>query len=201
MERFLDQINKAPNSLKFGVLAALVVLATAANFVFVLQPLQAEGDALVGQLSTLNKQLAEKQEIAQNLTDKTREFNELQGKLEAALTELPEKKDVDELLNQLNDVAKKSGLEIIKVEPGAEAPSGFFARIPVKMMVQGNYHEIALFLQEVASLRRIVNVNNIKFGGGVLKGDKVVLNSDFLATTFRFVDQTKNPGEKKKATQ
>lgn len=199
MERFLEQVNKAPNSIKFGVLAAVVVLSTAANFIFVIQKLQAEGDALTSQQSTLNKELADKQEIAQNLTEKTREFNELQQKFEAALTELPDQKDVDELLNQLNDVAKKSGLEIVKVEPGPSAPSGFIAKIPVKMIVQGNYHEIALFLQEVANLRRIVNVNNIKFGGGTIKGDKVVLNSDFLATTFMFMPKN-NPSEKKKAT-
>ena len=103
--------------------------------------------------------------------------------------ELPQNKDIEELLAQLNDIGKKSGLEISRVEPGAETVSGgeFFARIPVRMVVSGNYHEIALFLQEVANMRRIVNVNNIKLDGAKLKNEKVVLNSSFMATTFRFV--------------
>ncbi len=41
---------------------------------------------------------------------------------------------------------------------GAESAEGFYARIPINMAVQGNYHEIAMFMQEVANLRRIVNV-------------------------------------------
>jgi type IV pilus assembly protein PilO len=86
----------------------------------------------------------------------------LQQKLDEALTELPDSQDIDDLLAQLNDVGKKSGLEISSVEPGGEQPSGFFAKIPVKMSVNGNYHEIAMFLQEVSHLRRIVNVNNIQ---------------------------------------
>ena len=86
---------------------------------------------------------------------------------------------------------KKSGLEISRVEPGGETVGGgdFFARIPIRMAVSGNYHEIAMFLQEVANMRRIVNVNNIKLDTPTMRNEKVVLQSSFMATTFRFVEQ------------
>src|SRR5205823_7685944 len=126
-----------------------------------------------------NRQLAEKQEIAQNLNERRREMDMLEQKLAEALTELPEQKDIRELLAQLNDIGKKSGLEISAVEPGAESPAQFFSKIPIRMTVSGNYHEIAMFLQEVANMRRIVAVNNIKLGNGQLKNDKVVLQSEF----------------------
>jgi type IV pilus assembly protein PilO len=115
----------------------------------------------------------------------------LEQKLAEALTELPEKKEIDELLAQLNDVGKKSGLEIARVEPGKESVTSgeFFARIPIKMTVSGNYHEISMFLQEVANMRRIVNVNGIALDKPSVKNEKVVLQSTFVATTFRFVDQ------------
>jgi type IV pilus assembly protein PilO len=115
----------------------------------------------------------------------------LEQKLAEALTELPENKDVEELLAQLNDIGKKSGLEISRVEPGGETVGGgdFFARIPIRMAVSGNYHEIAMFLQEVANMRRIVNVNNIKLDAPTMRNEKVVLQSSFMATTFRFVEQ------------
>jgi type IV pilus assembly protein PilO len=191
MEQLLERINKAPNSLKFGVMAGVVIALTAANYFLVIDPTEDDITALKGQQSALDKTLAEKQEIAQNLNERRKEMDELQQKLLSALSELPEQRDVDELLAQLNDIGKKSGLEIASVTPGPEVPANFFARIPIKMTVAGNYHEIALFLQEIAGLRRIVNVNNIHMGGGVSRNDKVVLASDFLATTFRFLDQPK----------
>ena len=67
------------------------------------------------------------------------------------------------------------------------------------MALTGNYHEIAMFLQSLANLRRIVNVNNLQLGSPTLKSEKVVLNSSFVATTFRFFDP-KAQSEKKKAT-
>lgn len=197
MEQLLDKIAKAPPLHKWGGLAGAVVALTVLNFFLMIQPIE---DTIVANAQTqvtLDAQLAEKQEIAQNLNDRRREMDVLEQKLAEALTELPEKRDVEELLAQLNDIGKKSGLEISKVEPGAESQAGFYAKIPIKMAVKGNYHEIAMFLQEVANLRRIVNVNNIKLGTPTVKSEKVVLSSDFLATTFRFLDQPQKPGDKR----
>jgi type IV pilus assembly protein PilO len=196
MEQLLDKIAKAPPAVKYGGLAGLVVVLSVLNFFFGIQPLQ---DSIAEQENTqrgLDRQLAEKQEIAQNLNERRREMDILEQKLAEALTELPEKKDIDELLAQLNDIGKKSGLEISRVEPGGETNATFFAKIPIKMSVSGNFHEIAMFMQEIANMRRIVNVNNIKLGTPVLKNDKVVLSSEFLATTFRFVDQVAQPAKK-----
>ena len=196
MEQLLDRIAKAPSAAKYGGLAGLVVLLSVLNFFFLIQPLQDQIADQENQQRGLDRQLAEKQEIAQNLNERRREMDILEQKLAEALTELPEKKDIDELLGQLNDIGKKSGLEIARVEPGAETSATFFAKIPIKMSVSGNYHEIAMFMQEIANMRRIVNVNNIKLGTPVQKNDKVVLSSEFLATTFRFVNQAAQPVKK-----
>jgi type IV pilus assembly protein PilO len=197
MEQYLDKIAKAPAGVKYGGLAAAVVALTVANFFLLVQPTEDKIKQQVEQRRKLDNDLGEKSEIAQNLNERRREMDVLEQKLAEALTELPEKKEIDELLAQLNDVGKKSGLEIARVEPGKESVSGgeFFARIPIKMTVTGNYHEISMFLQEVASMRRIVNVNGIDLGKPTVKNEKVVLQSTFVATTFRFVDQPA-PGAK-----
>jgi type IV pilus assembly protein PilO len=191
MDKYLDKMAKLSPAARYGGLAAIVVAITALNFFFVVTPVE---DALVRLESTqraLDLQLAEKQEIAQNLNERRREMDVLEQKLAEALTELPENKDVDELLAQLNDVGKKAGLEISSVTPGPEAPGEFFSRIPIQMAVKGNYHEVALFLQDMATMRRIVNVSGIKFDSPTTKNGKVMLNTTFLATTFRFLDQSK----------
>lgn len=199
MEQLIDQIAKAPPAAKFGGLAGAVVLLTALNYFLMISPVE---DRIMGQSRTqrqLEVQLAEKTEIAQNLNERRREMDVLEQRLAEALTMLPERKDIDDLLSGFNDIGKKTGLEISQVEPQPETASGFYAKIPVKMAVTGNYHEIAMFLQEVSGMRRIVNVNNIHLGSPDLKNEKVVLKSEFLATAFRFLDQPVNQGDKKGA--
>ncbi len=196
MEQLLDKIAKAPPLLKFGGVAGALVLISVLNFFLLIQPIESELESITAQQRAADLQYAEKKEIAQNLNERRREMDVLEQRLAEALTELPERSDIDELLAQLNDIGRKSGLEISTVEPGGESPEQFFARIPVRMSVQGNYHEIAMFLQEIANMRRIVNVTNIKLGTPAVKSDKVILKADFLATTFRFLESAKH-GEKR----
>ena len=193
MEQLLERVNKLPIAAKAGIVIGVIVLLTAGTWFLVIQDTETAIESLKSQQVTLDQTYAEKKKIADNLLERRREMDQLEQKLQEALTELPERKDLDELLAALNDLGKKAGLEITRVVPGAEAPVSFFARIPVVMAVKGNYHEIAVFLQEISQMKRIVNVNNLKLGTPTLRNDKVILSAEFLATTFRFVTQ-KPPG-------
>ena len=200
MDEIIDKVLKAPPLQRWGGLAALLVVLTILNFVLLVRPELGTLENQAAQQRVLDSQLQEKSEIAQNLNERRREMDVLQQKLDEALAELPESADVDELLAQLNEIGRKSGLEISAVEPAPEESAQIYVKIPIKMALTGNYHEIAMFLQSLANLRRIVNVNNIQLGSPTLKSEKVVLSSSFVATTFRFLDPKAAQGEKKKAT-
>jgi len=199
MDEIIDKVLKAPPLQRWGGLAAALVILTILNFVLMVRPELATLESQAAQQRVLDSQLQEKSEIAQNLNERRREMDVLQQKLDEALAELPEAADLDELLAQLNEIGRKSGLEISAVEPAPEESAQIYVNIPIKMALTGNYHEIAMFLQSLANLRRIVNVNNIQLGSPTLKSEKVVLNSSFVATTFRFLDPKAAQQEKNKA--
>jgi type IV pilus assembly protein PilO len=203
MDELIDKLLKAPPLYRWGGLAVALVLLTLGNFLFLVNPVEGNIGQQQARQRALDAQLQEKSEIAQNLNERRREMDVLQQKLDEALSELPEQADVDELLAQLNDVGRKSGLEISTVEPTPEQPAQIYVKIPIRMSVTGNYNEVALFLQEVANMRRIVNVNNIRLGTPQVRSEKVVLNADFIATAFRFLDSNaaKSSADKQKATQ
>jgi type IV pilus assembly protein PilO len=197
MDEIIDKVLKAPPLQRWGGLAGLLVLVTLLNFFFLIRPEFATLESQAAQQRVLDSQLQEKSEIAQNLNERRREMDILQQKLDEALSELPESADLDELLGQLNEIGRKSGLEISTVEPAPEEPAQIYVKIPIKVALTGNYHEIAMFLQSLANLRRIVNVNNLQLGTPSLRAEKVVLNSSFVATTFRFLDpKTQGAGKK-----
>jgi type IV pilus assembly protein PilO len=189
MDELINRLLKAPPLYRWGGLAVAVLVLTLANFFLFVNPVESAIGQQQGRQRALDSQLQEKSEIAQNLNERRREMDVLQQKLDEALSELPEQADVDELLAQLNDVGRKSGLEIATVEPTPEQPAQIYVKIPIRMSVTGNYNEVALFLQEVANMRRIVNVNNIRLGTPQVRNEKVVLSADFIATAFRFLDQ------------
>jgi type IV pilus assembly protein PilO len=188
MDELIERVLKAPPLQRWGGLAGVLVLITVVNYFLLISPELTKLEQQAAQQRQLDSQLQEKSEIAQNLNERRREMDVLQQKLDEALSELPESADLDELLAQLNEIGRKSGLEISTVEPTSEETAQIYVKIPIKMVLTGNYHEVAMFLQSLANLRRIVNVNNIQLGSPTIKAEKVVLNTSFVATTFRFLD-------------
>jgi type IV pilus assembly protein PilO len=197
LEQLIERINKLATPVKAAIVLGVAIALTAGTYFFFISDLEVAIDGLASQQEAANRTLAEKQAIADNLVERRKEMDALETRFQEALTQLPERKDIEELLAQLNDVGKKSGLEIARVVPGPERQEGFYASIPINVSVSGNYHEIAMFLQEIANLRRIVNVSTIKMGQPRVNGDKVSLNSEFLATTFRFSEGKGTKGGQK----
>jgi type IV pilus assembly protein PilO len=188
VEQLIERVNKLATPAKAGIIAAILLLLTGGTYFFLIQDLETTIEGIKAEQLNKDRTLAEKQAIADNLSERRKEMDALEQRFQEALTQLPEKKDIEELLSQLNDVGKKSGLEIGRVVPGGETSQGFYSAIPISMSVAGNYHEIATFLQEIAGLRRIVNISGLRLGTPTVRGDKVMLSSEFMATTFRFND-------------
>lgn len=195
MEQLIDRILKVRWEIKLGVLVGALVAVTCANYFFFVTDLEdaiAQQDA---QIHKLEDDLIQKQAIANNLNEYRRQKEILEQRLAEALTELPNDANIDELLTQLNEVGVKAGLELASVEPGSESNEGsFYSKIPVKLSVIGNYHEIASFVDSVGKLKRIVNVSDISMKSPTKQGDKVILKADCLATTFRFIDKSGTTG-------
>lgn len=197
MEQLIERINKLNTAAKAGIIFAIIGLVVGGTWFFLISDLQDRIDGLKAEQKQRQGVLAQKQEIADNLNDRRRDLDKLEDDFRTALTHLPLTKDLDELLARLNDIGKKSGLQITRVTPQNETQEGFIARIPISMQINGNYHEIAVFLQEISNLTRIVNASNLKLTGPQRRGETVFLNAEFMATTFRFVDSPAPKGGKK----
>jgi type IV pilus assembly protein PilO len=185
----LNTINKAPLGTKLGVVAALVGALTFANWYFFIDPDQTAITQRQGTLRALEDELIQKQSIANNLAQFKHEKEILERRLAQALTELPNEANIDDLIRSLSEIGTKSGLVINSIDPQAEAKQSFYASIPVVMSVTGNYHEIGVFLDSISKLARIVNVTNIKMSGAKTVNEKLVVQANYVATTFRFLPE------------
>jgi len=203
MEQLIERIAKAPAGLKLGVVGGALVLVTVLNyFVFSLpfgpsiSDIEKRIARAAAEQAKLDGELIEKNAIANDLNRFRRERELLEQKLNDALAELPEQKNLDELLQFFQDRAQKSGLEIASIEPREQVSAGFYARIPIQMAVDGNFHEIATFFDSLGRLRRIVNVSDITLDRPKDVNGKVVVSAKFVATTFMFVDPKAASGKK-----
>ncbi len=193
MDQLIDQIVKAPLGAKIGGVAGIIVLLTALNYFWLpigvsISEMEDRIVRLQKEEKPLNAEYAQKTLIANDLMRFKEENRKLEQKLLEAAADLPEQKNLDELLKDFQSRAALAELEISTIEPGAEAREGFYAKIPINMSVTGSYHHIAKFFDAVGKLRRIVNVSSISLDSP--KPDSrgtVSLTAKFVATTFMFV--------------
>jgi len=205
MEELIGRISKIPLVQRIAILAGLVVLILVANYFFFVSPKQTQIAASEQKIQQLDSELIQKKAIARNLPRYRVEVERLKQRLNQALTLLPNQAEIPELLQKIASRVEQSDCEMTTFEPQSEVVSGFYAKIPVKMSITGNFHSVLTFFDKVAKLNRIVNVTNISMSEPEVQNKKVVVKADFVATTFKFVETEKKasdgtgfgaPGEK-----
>lgn len=157
---------------------------------------------LEGRLAELSSKIKEQEVIARNLPSFRTEVARLEEQLKVLLEQLPNSAEIPSLLTNISDLARESGLEILKFSPRAEVKKDFYAEIPVSMAVVGGYKSYILFADKVSHLPRIVNLSDIGFSQPKRRGDGLMqVNVICAATTFRFLEQAAQPVVEKKGTK
>jgi type IV pilus assembly protein PilO len=188
MDNLISRLAKVPLPQRVAVMVLILILIGAGTYFFAIQPLDDKIAAHDKTIVRLDDDLVKKKAIARDLTRYRVEVERLKQRLNEALTLLPNEAEIPELLQKLASLVQQSDLVMRQFEPQTEAVQGFYARIPVKMSIVGNYHSIAVFYDKVAKLARIVNVNDIKLRNPKVENKRIVLEAEFVATTFKFVD-------------
>lgn len=189
MDLGFDKIARLPNKQKIIILVALLLAVAALSFFFLLKPKYAELNDLKVKLDTLQQQIQKDRQVAANLPLLLKEYDKLNRELAAALTELPNQKEIPALLTSVTDEGKKAGLDFLVFKPGTEVKLDFYASVPVDITVAGSFKSVGDFFAAVGSLPRIVNISNVNFSDIKSAGDRTGLKVTCLATTFRFLDK------------
>jgi type IV pilus assembly protein PilO len=114
----------------------------------------------------------------------------LDGDLKRAIAQLPDTKEIPDLLSTISSLAREAGLEIIQFKQRPEQYQEFYAAVPVDILVRGAYHQVASFFDQVGRMARIVNVTDVGMKSPQRpQGDSVPLDTSCVAVTFRFLDE------------
>jgi type IV pilus assembly protein PilO len=137
----------------------------------------------------------------------------LNEELRDALTQLPNEKEIPEILKTISSLGKESYLEFTLFRPKPEQPKQFFANVPIELVALGSYHNAGMFFDKVSKLPRITNVVDFslintrdmtKDTASVkeMKGKReseILLRISCVISTYRFIEMKSE--EKKSETK
>lgn len=128
---------------------------------------------------------------AVNLEAYEKQLAEMRESFGAMLRQLPNQTEVADLLVDVSQTGLASGLEFELFQPQAENPREFYAELPIKVRVIGDYHEFGNFVSGVAALPRIVTLHDIS----IVPGPGGLLAMDLTAKTYRYLEEDERAGE------
>lgn len=137
----------------------------------------------------LRQEFENKQAKAVNLDQYKKQLEEMKQSFGAMLRQLPNKTEVADLLVDVSQTGLASGLEFELFAPQGELPKEFYAELPIKIKVHGNYHEFGEFISGIAALPRIVTIHDVVV---TPKKDMNVENPlimEATAKTYRYIDE------------
>ena len=108
--------------------------------------------------------------------------------------QLPSKAEMDALLSDINQAGLGRSLQFELFRPGTVSVKDYYAELPIAVRVTGRYHDMGAFAADVASLSRIVTLNNVTI---TPQKDKDVLTMDATARTFRYLDEDERAAQKR----
>jgi type IV pilus assembly protein PilO len=186
----IDQITKLPAAARAGILVLLGAMIAAGYFYLVYQDKSAELKGLHAQELELQRKLSEVRSVAANIGAFEAEIDDLEIKLKTALRQLPNKKELEVLLTDISNLGKTAGVEIKSFKRSQEVVHDFYAEVPIKIALSGEFHDIAQFFDLMSRLPRIVNMGALAIKVVSENEEATVLSVTGTATTFRFVGKS-----------
>ncbi|MBP1748244.1 MAG: pilO [Deltaproteobacteria bacterium] len=152
------KIERIPQKYVLIVMVVVVLLFVGALYYFVMIP-QLETKARVAkEASDLRAEVENLRDIKRNIAKHRQEYARLQETMQEVLRQLPETKDIPNLLRSVTMVSEESRLKVRQFEPKLIRNKDFYSELPFEMKFQGTFSNLAAFLDGVRKQERIISI-------------------------------------------
>lgn len=174
----------------FGLIVGVVVGAgifTVAHF-FLFKPMKEEIAGLETRLGDLHTQIQEGRSAQARLPQFREQVRRLELELDKLLRILPARLNTQEILRNVRTLAEQGGFDLKVFEPGQTVDREFYKEWPIRITLDGQYHNLATFFDKIRRYPRIFNIENLQVRAARDQQSPHTLNTSFVAKTFVYSD-------------
>jgi len=124
------------------------------------------------------------------------EAERLETELQRLLRILPTAMQTDEIIKKIKSLTERGAFRFVTFQPQAFAKKDFYTEWPIRVQLEGNYHELALFFDRLSRFSRIINVESMLVRTRNKPGPYTI-TSNFTMKTFIYGAIEATGGKKK----
>jgi len=154
---------------------------------------RADYDKAVQARTKLNQEVTQLQVYKQRYGELKQQMDALNKQLDTLKTIVPEEKEVDEFIRQIQGAASASNVSLRRLTAQNIVPKEYHYEMPFEAQADGPYYNVLDFFSRLSRLSRIINVGDLEFAepnGTQAKGTKYpirpgeTVSGVFTVTTF-----------------
>jgi type IV pilus assembly protein PilO len=186
-------LSKLPWYAQIGVFVLISAILAGVFYYYVETPAQAAMAVQQTELDGVRQRVAAGAAAARRLPEFRKEIQELEARLDVLKPILPTDRDAGDLLRRVQTLAVQSNLTILGFRPQAITLQEIHAEWPIALQLEGNYHNLGLFLDKVSKFPRIINVGGITLAQKIPPEPQASMNIGLTATTFVLIETAPTP--------
>jgi len=196
MKKFLEELSDIDindiaswsREIKIFMAGLLCILIIVGGYYFVIKDMFVALDSVKAKESTLRNTFLDKKELAVNLDAYKAQIKKVKENFDVLKKQLPNESEIPDLLIDMTQVGLSRGLQFEQIKPGNTVNRDFYAEKIVNLKANGDYHQIAGFISDIAALPRIINVEN--FSLNRTDSDSNNLTFQAVTKTYHYLDDT-----------
>jgi type IV pilus assembly protein PilO len=186
----MQEPGRWPLPFRVAAIVLVLVLCTAGGvWQFVVKTEIPDLEQEVREEQNLRASFEQKQSRAANLDAYANQLAAIERDFNTMLGKLPGRTEVPNLLDDISRTAQGVGLTQRVFDPQSEIERDFYAELPIQLTYEGTYHEIGLFISEIAALPRIVTLHNIRIEPLNTNAESEALRFQATARTYRYLEE------------
>lgn len=197
-----SKVTGIPRKYRILLMLALTIAAFAGLYFWQLVPQFDQKRFLGSEFKNAKGELARLTAMKASFDKSMKEYFQLKETLEKVLVQMPEEKDVPNLLRQVSVLGQEAKLRLKFFEPKPLQSKEFYYELPFEIRYTGGYHNVGYFFDGVRRLERIMHITNFSLESKVV-ASKLTLEGTGLAKTYVYTkempkDPAKDKGKDKK---
>jgi type IV pilus assembly protein PilO len=138
-------------------------------------------------LAAVQGDVARAQATAAKLPELQRQVHAYEVQLEQTTAVLPDEKDPQDVLRNLNDVASESALAVVSFLGKPIVAKTQYSEWPISLGMEGTYHDLGRFFARIASMSRLMSVADLQIKAQTKPNSgRITVSASCVATTFVF---------------
>jgi type IV pilus assembly protein PilO len=176
MSTIIKRVKSLPPGALIGIIVGAVLVFGLAGWFLLVRPQGAKVTSLKAQATEVKAKIdAYHQQVAAVRAAPKIEVADVYRLAKA----MPDRLDMPDLLLELSQLARDTGIRFDSISPQAVAPIGSYAVVPISVMFQGNFYNLADFLYRLRSLVS-VHAGRLDATGRLFSVDTLTFNESTL---------------------